>query len=505
MSEGTTILRGGRVVDPAAGLDEPADVLIRDGRVARVGPGLVAEPGAVVIDVPDGCVVCPGFVDMHVHLREPGAEHKETVATGVAAAVAGGFTAVACMPDTEPANDEAGVTGLILAKAAEAGLARVHPVGAVTKGRAGRQLAALGELRDAGCVAVSDAGRPVADAILMRRALEYAAMCGMAVIDHCEDAALTAGGVAHEGAAAALLGLRGMPEAAEAIAAERDVALSGLTGAPVHLAHVSTRGALRAVRSGKARGVPVTCDVTPHHLTLTDERLAGYDTNCKTNPPLRGAADVEALLAALADGTVDCVATDHAPHHLDEKLVEFDRAPFGVVGLETAVSVCLDRLVHPGHVSLGRLVGLLSANPARILGVEGGALTEGAPADVTVLAPELPVTVDVRTFHSLGRNSPFDGWSLRGGVAATMVGGRTVYVNDAVAGAGAFLAADGGTEATAGVDAGSGGHVTGGAVAGVDPGAGGYVTGGADARGGAATKVDPGADPVAGDDPTARA
>lgn len=450
MSERTTILKGGRVVDPVAGLDGAADVLIRGGRVARVGRDLEVEPGAAVIDVPRGCVVCPGFVDMHVHLREPGAEHKETVATGVAAAVAGGFTAVACMPDTEPANDEAGVTGLILAKAAEAGLARVHPIGAVTEGRAGRRLAAIGELRDAGCVAVSDAGRPVADAILMRRALEYAAMCGMAVIDHCEDAALTAGGVAHEGAAAARLGLRGMPAEAEEIVAERDVALSGLTGAPVHLAHVSTRGALRAVRSGKARGIPVTCEVTPHHLTLTDERLAGYDTNCKTNPPLRAAAHVEALLAGLADGAVDCVASDHAPHHFDEKLAEFDRAPFGVVGLETTVPVCLDRLVHAGHMPLSRLVALLSANPARILGVEGGTLTEGAWADVTVLAPDLPVAVDARAFRSLAGNTPFDGWSLRGGVAATMVGGRTVYVNEAVAGARVFLAASAGAAAPAG-------------------------------------------------------
>ena len=444
MSERTTILRGGRVVDPAAGRDGVADVLIRDGRVARVGPGLEAGPEAAVVDVPDGCVVCPGFVDMHAHLREPGAEHKETVATGAAAAVAGGFTAVACMPDTEPANDEAGVTGFVLARAAEAGLARVYPVGAVTRGRAGRQLAAIGELRDAGCVAVSDAGRPVADAMLMRRALEYAAMCGMPVIDHCEETALTVDGVAHEGPAAVFLGLRGMPAAAEEINAERDVALSGLTGAPVHLAHVSTRGALRAVRAGKARGVPVTCEVTPHHLTLTDERLADYDTNCKMNPPLRRAADVEALLAGLADGAIDCVATDHAPQHFDEKLAEFDRAPFGVVGLETAVSVCLDRLVHAGRLPLSRLVALFSANPARILGVEGGALTEGAPADVTVLAPDLPVSVDARAFRSLGRNTPFDGWTLRGGVAATMVGGRTVYVNAAVPGADAFGGGGGG-------------------------------------------------------------
>ena len=449
MRERTTILRGGRVVDPAAGRDGVADVLIRGGRVARVGPGLEAGPEAAVVDVPDGCVVCPGFVDMRAHLREPGAEHKETVATGAAAAVAGGFTAVACTPDTEPANDEAGVTGFVLARAAEAGLARVYPIGAVTRGRAGRQLAPIGELRDAGCVAVSDAGRPVADAMLMRRALEYAAMCGMPVIDHCEETALTVDGVAHEGPAAAFLGLRGMPAAAEEINAGRDVALSGLTGAPVHLAHVSTRGALRAVRAGKARGVPVTCDVTPHHLALTDERLAEYDTNCKTNPPLRGAADVEALLAGLADGAVDCVATDHAPQHFDEKLAEFDRAPFGVVGLETAVSVCLDRLVHAGRLPLSRLVALLSANPARILGVEGGALTEGAPADVTVLAPDLPVSVDARAFRSLGRNTPFDGWTLRGGVAATMVGGRTVYVNAAAPGADAFgrAAAGGGAGA----------------------------------------------------------
>ena len=432
------MLRGGRVVDPAAGRDGVADVLIRDGRVARVGPGLEVESGTAVIDVPGGCVVCPGFIDMHAHLREPGAEHKETIAAGAAAAVAGGFTAVACMPDTEPTNDEAGVTGFVLARAAEAGLARVYPIGAVTQGREGRRLAAIGELRDAGCVAVSDAGRPVSDAALMRRALEYAAMCGMPVIDHCEETALTVDGVAHEGRSAALLGLRGMPAAAEEIHAERDVALSGLTGAPVHLAHVSARGALRAVRSGKAGGAPVTCAATPHHLTLTDERLAEYDTNCKMNPPLRGAADVEALLGGLADGTIDCVATGHAPHHFDEKLAEFDRAPFGVVGLETAVPVCLDRLVHAGRVSLSRLVGLLSANPARILGVEGGALTEGAPADVTVLAPDLPVTVDARAFRSLARNTPFDGWRLRGGVAATMVGGRTVYVNPSVAGAAAF-------------------------------------------------------------------
>ena len=433
-----TILKGGRVVDPVNGVDGPADVLIDGGRVILVGSDLAIEPGTVVIEVPPGCVVCPGFIDMHVHLREPGQEHKETVATGVAAAVAGGFTAVACMPNTEPVNDDAGVTRLIRGKAAQAGLARVYPVGAVTKGQAGEQLAEIGELRAAGCVAVSDDGRPLASALLMRRALEYAAMFDMPVIDHCEDASLTGDGVAHEGHHASALGLRGMPAAAEEIIVERDVTLCGLTGSPVHLAHMSARGALRAVRSGKDRGFPVSCEVTPHHFTLTDERLAGYNTNYKMSPPLREPADVQAMLEGLRDGIIDCIATDHAPHHYDEKLVEFDRAPFGVVGLETAVSICLDRLVHAGHVSLSRLVELLAVNPARILGVPGGDLTAGAPADITVLAPELAVTIEAAAFRSMARNTPFDGWSLRGGVAASIVGGRAVYVNEAVPGATSF-------------------------------------------------------------------
>lgn len=430
-----TILKGGRVVDPVNGIDGQADLQLDDGYVTQVGQNLKVSPGSLVIEVPRGCVVCPGFIDMHVHLREPGQEHKETVATGVAAAVAGGFAAVACMPNTDPVNDDAGVTGLILARAAQAGLARVHPVGAVTAGLAGERLAQLSELRAAGCVAVSDDGRPVADAILMRRALEYASMCGMAVIDHCEDVSLTEDGVANEGFQAALLGLRGMPAAAEDIVVERDVTLSGMTGASVHIAHVSSRGALDAIRLGKKRGFSVSCEVTPHHFTLTDDRLAEYSANYKMNPPLREQTDVEAMLEGLRDGSVDCIATDHAPHHYDEKLAEFDRAPFGVVGLETAVSICLDRLVHPGHVSLSRLVELLAVNPARILGVVGGELTVGTPADITVLAPELAVTVEAQAFRSLARNTPFDGWALRGGVAATIVGGRAVYVNELVDGA----------------------------------------------------------------------
>ena len=433
-----TLLRGARVIDPVNGLDDRTDVLIEAGRVARIGNQPKVQADTVVVDVPGDAVICPGFIDMHTHLREPGHEYKETVATGVSAAVAGGFTAVACMPNTLPVNDDAGVTQLILAKADAAGLARVYPVGAVTRGQAGEQLAEIGELRAAGCVAVSDDGKSVANALVMRRALEYAGMFDMPVIDHCEDAILTGDGVAHEGYHAGLLGLRGWPAAAEEIVAERDIALSELTGSPVHLAHLSTRGALRAVRAGKARGVSVSCEVPPHHLTLTDQQLATYDTNHKVNPPLREPADVAALVEGLRDGTVDCIATDHAPHHYDEKQAEFDRAPFGVIGLETALSVCLDRLVHAGHLTLGRLVEVLSVNPARILGVPGGALTVGAPADITVLAPDLPVTVDARTFRSLGRNTPFDGWSLQGGVMATIVGGRAAYVNEAVADARVF-------------------------------------------------------------------
>jgi dihydroorotase len=371
-----------------------------------------------------------------VHLREPGQEHKETVATGTAAAVAGGFTAVACMPNTDPVNDNAGVTQFVLKKAAEANLARVYPIGAVSRGQNGEQLADIAELKEAGCVALTDDGRPVATAMLMRRALEYASMFNLPIIEHCEEQTLKADGVAHEGYHAAALGLRGIPSEAESIMALRDIALAELTGGVVHVAHMSARQTLDAVRYGKARGARVTCEVTPHHFVLTDERLAlpqAYDTNVKMNPPLRTEADRDAMLRGLADGSVDVIATDHAPHAYDEKRVEFDRAPFGITGLETAVSLCFDRLVHPGVVSIARLVELLSVNPARILRVGGGSLAEGAVADVTILAPDLAVTVDAGRMRSKSRNTPFDGWSLRGGVAATIVGGRMVYLNDASA------------------------------------------------------------------------
>ena len=427
------LLKGARVVDPANGRDGTFDVLIDGDRIARVGRDLPAGAGVSVVEMPSGLVVCPGLIDMHVHLREPGQEHKETVATGTAAAVAGGFTAVACMPNTSPVNDNAGVTEFILKKAADANLARVYPIGAVSRGQAGEQLADIAELRRAGCVALTDDGRPVATALLMRRALEYAGMFKMPIIEHCEEQTLKGDGVAHEGYQASTLGLRGIPGEAESIMAQRDIALAELTGGLLHIAHMSARQSLDAVRYGKARGVRVTCEVTPHHFVLTDEMLASpiaYDTNVKMNPPLREGKDRDAMLQGLADGSVDAIATDHAPHHYDEKRVEFDRAPFGITGLETAVSLCLDRLVHAGVIGLARLIELLSVNPARILGVPGGSLADLAPADVTILAPDLHVTVSAARMRSKSRNTPFDGWHLRGGVAATIVGGRLVYVND---------------------------------------------------------------------------
>jgi dihydroorotase len=372
---------------------------------------------------------------MHVHLREPGQEHKETVASGTAAAVAGGFTAVACMPNTSPVIDNAGVAEYVLKKAAAANLARVYPIGAVSRGQNGGQLADIAELHRAGCVAISDDGRPVATALLMRRALEYAGMFKMVVIDHCEDQSLKGDGVAHEGFTASVLGLRGIPGEAESIMIQRDAALAELTGGAVHIAHMSTRQSIDAVRYGKSRGAHVTCEVTPHHFVLNDELLGSprpYDTNAKMNPPLRDERDRTAMLTGLFDGTVDAIATDHAPHHYDEKQVEFDQAPFGITGLETAVSLCLDRLVHGRGMTLARLVELLSVNPARILKVAGGSLGEGVIADVTILAPDLAVTVSAARMRSKSKNTPFDGWQLRGGVAATIVGGRVVYVNDDV-------------------------------------------------------------------------
>jgi len=405
------LLKGRRVVDPASNRDGEFDVLIDGGRVAKIGKALPAD-GAEVIAVESGWIVAPGLIDIHVHLREPGQEHKETIATGTASAVAGGFTAVACMPNTDPVNDHPGITDLVLKKAQAACLARVYPIGAVSIGSRGEQLAELAAQKAAGCVAFTDDGRPVASALLMRRALEYAGMLGIPIVDHCEDPSLKADGVAHDGFVAARLGLRGIPGAAESIMVERDIALAEMTGGAFHVAHMSARQSIRAVRAAKERGVTnVTCEVAPHHFVLTDESLETpirYDTNVKMNPPLREAADRDAMLDGIADGTVDVIATDHAPHHADEKLVEFDRAPFGIVGLETCVPLVFDRLVHAGRIDVRRALELLSTNPARVFSLPGGTLAEGAVADVTVLAPEIRVTVRAAALKSKSKNTPFD-------------------------------------------------------------------------------------------------
>ena len=427
------LVKGGRVVDPVSRRDGEFDVLIADGVVARVGRSLAAD-GADVLEVKPGWIVAPGLIDVHVHLREPGQEHKETIATGTAAAVAGGFTAVACMPNTDPVNDHPGITELILRRASEAALARVYPIGAVSIGSRGEQMAELGAQKAAGCVAFTDDGRPVASALLMRRALEYAGMLGVPIVNHCEEPSLKGDGVAHEGFYAARLGLRGIPGVAESIMVDRDIALAEMTGARYHVCHMSARQSLRAVRGAKARGMShVTCEVAPHHFVMTDEALETpirYDTNVKMNPPLREAADRDAMLEGLADGSVDVIATDHAPHHADEKLVEFDRAPFGIVGLETCVPLVFDRLVHAGRISVARAIELLSVNPARIFRLPGGSLAEGDPADLTIVAPDAPVTIRAPQLRSKSKNTPFDGWTLKGAVAATIVGGRLVYRNE---------------------------------------------------------------------------
>ena len=430
------LLKGARVVDPANGVDGQFDVLTDGERVVQVGRDLPESmaAGGEVIHLPQRLVICPGFIDMHVHLREPGQEHKETVATGVLSAVTGGFTAVACMPNTRPVNDSAGVTQLILQKAREANLARVYPIGAVSRGQKGEELADIAELHAAGCVAVTDDGLPISTALLARRALEYTRMFGMPVIEHCEDQSLKGEGCAHEGPVAASLGLKGIPGAAEAITAGRDILLAEMTGGHVHIAHMSAWTTLEAVRQGKSRGVRVTAEVCPHHFTLTDDLLASpvpYDTNTKMNPPLREARDRDAMLAGIADGSVDVIATDHAPHHADEKNVEFDKAPFGIVGLETAVPICLDRLVGAGVIGLPRLVEMMSVNPARILNVQGGSLAPGAVADLTIIDPELRVTIDRAALKSKSKNTPYHGYTFTGGVAATIVGGRVVYANHA--------------------------------------------------------------------------
>ena len=418
------LLKGGRVIDPASDFDKVADVLIEDGVVKAVESGARSD-GAKIVDCA-GKVVSPGFLDLHVHLREPGHEYKEDIASGARAAAAGGFTTVCCMPNTNPPNDNRAVTDLIVRRAREAAIVRVLPIGAISKGLKGESLAEMGEMKDAGIVAVSDDGMPVMNADLMRRALEYARTFGLCVVQHAEDKNLAQGGVMNEGPAATRAGLRGQPPAAESVMVARDLELVAWTGARYHVAHISTAAAVRAVREAKKRGLPVTAEVTPHHLTLTDVACCSYDTSTKCAPPLRSEEDRQAVREGLADGTIDCIATDHAPHATQEKQLEFDQAAFGMIGLETALGLGL-KLVDEKVLTLPALIRRLTVGAAAVFGLPGGALKKGAPADVTVFDAEAAYKVDPERFRSKSRNSPFGGWELRGRVTHTIVGGQLVH------------------------------------------------------------------------------
>jgi dihydroorotase len=425
------LITNGHLIDPAEGQNSGKHLLIENGRVAACFGATDELPTDVETFDATGLIVAPGFIDMHVHLREPGQEHKETIATGAAAAVAGGFTSICCMPNTKPINDNAAITRFIIEQSNRAGLANVFPIGAITKGSDGSELAEMGEMKTAGIVAVSDDGRPVPNAGMMRRALEYAKDFDLTVIDHCEDKSLSHGGVMHEGKMSLLLGLKGMPALAEDIDAMRDVLLSEATGAKVHIAHISTKGAVEAVRWAKSKGLKVTSEVTPHHFSLTDEAVEGYDTNTKMAPPLRSPEHLEAVIEAIKDGTIDAIATDHAPHHADEKNLEYDNAPFGITGLETAIGLAFEKLVHTGIIDLVRLVEMFSTNPARIFSLKDrGTLKVGSIADVTIINPDLEWTYDVNQTKSKSKNSPFHESKFRGCAVATIVGGKIVYRKD---------------------------------------------------------------------------
>ncbi len=422
------LIRGGRIIDPGRFVGV-GDVLISGGTIAAVGAGVPTPAGATVVDA-RGLLVLPGFVDLHVHFREPGFEYKETIQSGSAAAVAGGFTTVCCMPNTNPVNDNQAVTEFILERAKQAALANVLPIGAITKGSEGKELAEIGDLHRSGCVAISDDGKPVMNSLVMRRAMEYAKAFDLTVVDHCEDIHLAEGGCMNEGLISTELGLPGIPAAAEDVMVARNLSLSELTGARLHLAHISTAGSVRMVREAKARGIRVTAEACPHHFTLTEEVVRGYNTHAKMNPPLRTWDDVQAIKEGLRDGTIDVVATDHAPHAAQEKQQDFTEAPFGIVGLETAFALTLG-LVDEGVLTLEQAVMKLTAAPAEAFGLRKGTLAVGADADLCVVDPQEQWTVDPTKFRSKSRNTPFAGWKVKGRVKKTLVCGRVVFDSDA--------------------------------------------------------------------------
>ncbi len=419
------LIKGGRVVDPSQGLDATLDVVVENGLVKEIGQGLAAPANAETIDA-SGKYVVPGLIDMHVHLRDPGLEYKEDIISGTKAAVAGGFTSLACMPNTKPAIDNKAIASYIINKAKTEGFCNVFPVGTITQGMAGDRLSEMGELKEAGCVAVSDDGKPVRNSELMRRALQYAAGIGILVLTHAEELDLVGEGVMNEGFTSTELGLKGIPRVAEDIATARDVLLAEYCQAPIHICHVSTKGAVQIIREAKARGVQVTCETAPHYFTLTDDAVRGYNTNAKMNPPLREADDVAAIKAGLRDGTIDCIATDHAPHHLDEKDVEFNEAMNGIIGLETSLPLSL-QLVEQGVLTLAQLVEKMSCRPSALLGLGRGTLKAGSVADITVIDPTQQWTVTEAVLASKSKNSPWLGETMTGAAAATVVGGKVVF------------------------------------------------------------------------------
>ncbi len=419
------LIKNGRVIDPASGHDSVADVAIEDGRILGFGPSL-SLTGAAEFEA-GGMIVAPGFIDMHVHLREPGIEHAETIETGARAAAAGGFTSICCMPNTLPVNDNATVTSYIVERARKSAVVNVYPIGAITKGSAGEELASIGSMKTAGIVAISDDGRPVMNARVMRRAMEFAKSFGLPVIDHCEDLNLSAGGDMHEGVPSTRFGLRGIPSSSEDVMVARDIILAEQTGARFHVAHLSARHSVRMVAYAKSKGLPVTCEVTPHHFALTDEDIKAYDSNYKMKPPLRAHLDVDAVIEGIVAGAVDAIATDHAPHAGSEKMQEFEKCPFGILGLETAIGLSLEKLVHPGLITLAKMVALFTTGPARVLRLDKGTLASGASADVTIFDTSSEWTYDVNKSQSKSKNSPFNNHKFRGGPVAAIVGGDIVW------------------------------------------------------------------------------